>query len=138
MSSLRKICLIGCIALLLASATTAVSFAQLREQPGLLKRIWPFGRQQQAVPLAPETADKGEKSGKSDEGEPPLIAPFLRNKIDINTCTLEQIQSLPGVNAAMGAHIFAGRPYRDLQDLQRDGVPLNVVQGLRSKITFGR
>jgi len=132
MSSLRKTCLIGSVALLLASATAAVSFAQLREQPELLRRMWPFGRAQQPVPLAPESTDK------VDNGERPLIAPFVSSKIDVNTCTLEQLQNLPGVSASLGARIFAGRPYRDYQDLQRDGVPLNVVQGLRNKITFGR
>ncbi len=132
MRSLPKTCLIGGIALLLVSATATVSFAQLREQPELLRRLWPFGRQQQPVPLAPESTDA------ADDGKRPLVAPFVVRKIDINTCTLAQLQNLPGVDAAMGAHLFAGRPYRDYQDLQRDGVPLNVVQGLRNKITFGR
>ena len=135
MRSLRKTCLIGGVALLLASATAAVSCAQLREQPELLRRLWPFGRQQQPVGLAPEPTDT---TADVADGKRPLIAPFVVRKIDINTCTLQQLQNLPGVSAAMGAHIFAGRPYRDYQDLQRDDVPLSVVQGLRSKITFGR
>jgi hypothetical protein len=33
---------------------------------------------------------------------------------------------------------MAGRPYRNFEDLERDGVPLNVVSGLRGKISFGR
>jgi len=132
MSSLRKTCLIGGIALVLASAMATVSYAQLREQGVLLRLLWPFGRQQPPVPLAPESTDA------TDEGERPLIAPFVVSKIDINTCTLQQLQSLPGVSASLGARLFAGRPYRDYQDLQRDGVPLNVVQGLRGKVTFSR
>ncbi|MEX0676374.1 MAG: helix-hairpin-helix domain-containing protein [Pirellulales bacterium] len=128
MNSLRKTCLVGGAALLLGAATSATTFAQLREQPELLRRLWPFGREQQPVPLASQPAKVAKR---------PLIAPFVPRKIDINSCMLQQLQDLPGVGPGMAAHIMAGRPYRDFQDLERDGVPLNVVGGLRGVITFG-
>lgn len=59
------------------------------------------------------------------------------NKIDLNTCTLEQLQNLPGVGAAMGAHIMAGRPYRNFDDLARDGVPLSTIDRIRSLVKVG-
>ena len=59
------------------------------------------------------------------------------NKVDLNTCTLEQLQNLPGVGAAMGAHIMAGRPYRSFDDLARDGVPLSTIDQIRSLVTLG-
>ena len=59
------------------------------------------------------------------------------NKIDLNNCTLEQLQNLPGVGAAMGAHIMAGRPYRTFDDLARDGVPLNTIEQIRELVTVG-
>ena len=59
------------------------------------------------------------------------------NKIDLNTCTLEQLQNLPGVGAAMGAHIMAGRPYRSFDDLARDGVPLSTIDQIRSLVKVG-
>jgi DNA uptake protein ComE-like DNA-binding protein len=59
------------------------------------------------------------------------------NKIDLNTCTLEQLQNLPGVGAAMGAHIMAGRPYRNFDDLARDGVPLSTINQIRPLVTLG-
>ena len=59
------------------------------------------------------------------------------NKIDLNNCTLEQLQNLPGVGAAMGAHIMAGRPYHDFDDLARDGVPLNTIEQIRGLVTVG-
>jgi DNA uptake protein ComE-like DNA-binding protein len=59
------------------------------------------------------------------------------NKIDLNTCSLEQLQNLPGVGAAMGAHIMAGRPYRNFDDLARDGVPLNTIEQIRPLVTVG-
>jgi competence protein ComEA len=76
-------------------------------------------------------------STETTEPERPLVAPFVPGKININTCTLAEIQALPGVSPAMGAHILAGRPYRNFQDLERDGVPLNVVARLRGVVTFG-
>jgi len=63
--------------------------------------------------------------------------PSSINKIDINNCTLEQLQNLPGVGAAMGGHIMAGRPYRNFDDLARNGVPLNTIERLRPLITMG-
>jgi DNA uptake protein ComE-like DNA-binding protein len=61
----------------------------------------------------------------------------LGGKVDLNSCTLEQLQNLPGVGPALGAHILAGRPYRDFDDLVRDGVPLSTVDQLRTRILFG-
>jgi DNA uptake protein ComE-like DNA-binding protein len=70
---------------------------------------------------------------------PAVARPLGRaNKIDVNSCTLEELQNLPGVGAAMGAHIMAGRPYRDFDDLSRDGVPLSTVDQIRAQVSFGR
>lgn len=137
MRRVRKICRISAFALLVVGVTAAASFGQLQKQPELLRRLWPFGRQQQPVPLlAKQPLEPAPQPVKAAKRERRLIAPFVATKIDINLCTLEQLQNLPGVGPALGAHIMAGRPYRDFEDLERDGVPLNVVQGLRSKVTF--
>lgn len=135
MNGLQKSCLIGGLALVLGGTSASVGFAQLHEQSTLLRMLWPFGRQQNPVPLAPQGAAE---SKAEPEGDRPLVAPFVPRKIDINTCTLAQLQSLPGVTASQAARIFAGRPYRNYADLERDGIPLTVVQGLRGNISFGR
>jgi DNA uptake protein ComE-like DNA-binding protein len=75
-----------------------------------------------------------------DEREPQVARqrrPVAANKIDINNCTLEQLQNLPGVGPAMGGHIMAGRPYRNFEDLARNGVPLNTIERLRPLIRMG-
>ncbi len=59
------------------------------------------------------------------------------DKINLNTCTLEELQNLPGVGPAMGAHIMAGRPYESLDDLARDGVPLSTIEQIRSLVILG-
>ncbi len=37
----------------------------------------------------------------------------------------------------MGAHLMAGRPYRTLGDLARDGVPLDTIQKIAPLIVTG-
>jgi Helix-hairpin-helix motif len=130
MTALRKICLLGAAALLVVAAGST-SYAQLREQPELLRRLWPFGQVHRPVPLLPESTEA------APDEKRPLVAPFVVSKVNINTCSLAELQNLPGVNAAMGAHILAGRPYRNFDDLERDGVPLNVISQFRKSITFG-
>ncbi len=141
--TLRKIALSLVAAWTLCGLWAPRCQAQLQKPPELILRLWPFFRSTRPVPQLPEPTDE---SAPADKAEPdlakakatkPLIAPFVPMKIDVNRCTLEQLQNLPGVGPSMGAHIMAGRPYDDYEDLQRDGVPLNVVQGLKGKITFG-
>jgi DNA uptake protein ComE-like DNA-binding protein len=60
------------------------------------------------------------------------------DKIDLNSCTLEQLQNLPGVGAAMAAHIMAGRPYYNFDDLVRDGVPLSTIDRIRPLVKMER
>lgn len=132
MRSLRQSCRVAALAVLVTATVTTASFAQLREQPELLRRLWPFGRQQRPVPLLPAASEP------AAEEERPLIAEFVPRKIDINSATLSELQRLPGVNPSMGTRMFVGRPYRNFADLERDGIPLNVVQGLRGRIIFGR
>jgi competence protein ComEA len=63
-------------------------------------------------------------------------APYA-TKINLNRASLEQIQSLPGVGPGLGAHILAGRPYRTLADLARDGVPFPTLEKIAPLITLG-
>jgi len=37
--------------------------------------------------------------------------------LDLNTATKDQLRSLPGITAAEGDHVIAGRPYHDPQEL---------------------
>jgi hypothetical protein len=128
MGSCRRACLWLVLAAAASQIMAEVSFAQLREPPVLLRMLWPFGQQRVPAPLARQDRPRPRRV---------LIAPFVLPKVDINTCTLADLQNLPGVDASMAAHIFAGRPYRDFGDLQRDGVPLNTVERLRGVISFG-
>ncbi len=129
----------ACVAMIALMVTAGVlappCHAQVPQTPELLLRLWPLFRSSRPVPLLPSGDDV--KPTGEDQPKRPLIAPFPQQKLNINTCRLMDLQDLPGVGPAMGAHIMAGRPYRDFQDLERDGVPLDVVQGLKGKISFG-
>jgi DNA uptake protein ComE-like DNA-binding protein len=59
------------------------------------------------------------------------------NKVDLNSASLEQLQNLPGVEPGMAAHILAGRPYMIMDDLARNGIPLNTIERIRPLVTLG-
>jgi competence protein ComEA len=52
-------------------------------------------------------------AAKDDEDKP---------KVNLNTATEEQLQTLPGVSAARAKQIVAGRPYKSVKDLKTAGL----------------
>jgi hypothetical protein len=116
----------------------AISYGEDEAQLAKVRPLLPFFQIRGPLPLYAD----GQAGQTAEEAQPkkrrPLVAPFVRPKININTATLAELQSLPGVDPAMAAHILAGRPYRDFGDLERNGVPLNVVSRLRGTVTVGR
>lgn len=130
-SRLRIVVVAACP--LLFSVTFAAScHAQIQKPPGLLVRLWPLYRSTRPAVQLPEPLPT-----EVHEQRRPLVAPYVPRKLDINSASFSDIQNLPGISSSMAARIFAGRPYRNLNDLRRDGIPLNVVQGLESQILFG-
>jgi hypothetical protein len=129
MRLLRKRCL-GVVAALLLSLSATVCRADIQPVPELLVRLWPFFRSTRPVVLLPEDHNPVEKRRS-------LVAPFVARKVDINSASFSELQDLPGIDSAMAARIFAGRPYRTVQDLERNGIPLDIVQDLADQVTFG-
>jgi len=123
MSSRPKALLTCAAAVVLVGLLAADGFAQRRPQGVLLRMLWPFFQQHRPCMVLP-----------LERLIPPAPRPAL---VNVNSCTLEQLQGLPGVGPALGARIMAGRPYRNFEDLERNGVPLNTVERLRGAITFG-
>ena len=56
-------------------------------------------------------------------------------KIDINSATEAQLESLPGVGAATAKKIIAGRPYSSVSDLKRAGVSQRTINQLEPSVT---
>ena len=59
--------------------------------------------------------------------------------IDVNSASLEQLQTLPGVNAKVAADIIKNRPFKDLTDLDArvKGIGKKSAKKLAPLITFG-
>lgn len=74
-----------------------------------------------------------ERSKKS--GRPDSIAPGT--KIDLNTASQKELESLPGVGAATARKIIAGRPFKSAADLSRAGVNVKTIEKITPMVTAG-
>lgn len=140
-SNVSIVCRLSLVALACASGSAWAAAAEIRPESMPISKNWKrsfasaetlpapaparrlIGSLQTAVPRAMPVAQP--------RGGPGSI------KIDINHCTLAELQGLPGVDASTGARLMAGRPFRDFDDLSRDGIPLNVIDQIRPLVTFG-
>jgi DNA uptake protein ComE-like DNA-binding protein len=57
--------------------------------------------------------------------------------IDLNTASESQLDALPGVGPATAKKIIAGRPYSNVADLARAGVPQRTISQISSLVTAG-
>ncbi len=57
--------------------------------------------------------------------------------INLNTASPRDLQSLPGVGAAVAKRIVAGRPYASVEDLTRAGVSRKTIETISSMVTAG-
>ena len=69
---------------------------------------------------------------------PPVsLPPLPLVLLPINTATQGQLESLPGIGPTLAQRIIAGRPYRNMQDLQRvKGIGVRKLAAIQDKIAF--
>lgn len=73
--------------------------------------------------------------------KPATAAPAARttagSKVDINSATAAQLDSLPGIGAVRSAAIIAGRPYTDLQELVTKSIlSQGVLDGAKASMAL--
>jgi DNA uptake protein ComE-like DNA-binding protein len=60
------------------------------------------------------------------------------DKIDINSASQADLESLPGVGAATATKIIAGRPFSSVSDLSRAGVSADTIAKIKPLVKAGR
>ena len=59
-------------------------------------------------------------------------------RVDVNSASLQTLETLPGVGPAVAKRIEEGRPYNSLQDLEKvKGLGKARIEAMRDKVIFG-
>jgi competence protein ComEA len=61
-----------------------------------------------------------------------------KTKVDVNSATVETLQTLPGIGPTLADRIVAGRPYKNADDLSKvKGLSKSKIDAIQNQITFG-
>lgn len=58
---------------------------------------------------------------------PPGFRAVEQKVVELNTATLAEVETLPGITPEYAQKIIAGRPYRSMADLARTGIPRTIL-----------
>jgi DNA uptake protein ComE-like DNA-binding protein len=61
--------------------------------------------------------------------------PATQSRIDLNTATAKELQTLPGIGKVTADKIIAGRPYLSVADLSRAGVSTRQIDLITPLVT---
>lgn len=92
-----------------------------------------------ALPITPDN-DKSLTPTRAAKKSPPSPSQPVEQRINLNTATQSQLESLPGVGPALAKRIIAARqqkPFRSLEDLdQVSGVGPKLLDKLKDHVTW--
>jgi hypothetical protein len=74
-------------------------------------------------------------SGKSKNKKQSDQTQQTATKVDLNTASDKELDSLPGVGPATVKKIVAGRPYSSVDDLKKAGVSQSQIEKIRGLVT---
>ena len=83
------------------------------------------------------TADETSKKSKSSKPttESSSKSTNTNAKVDLNTGSEKDLESLPGVGSATAKKIMAGRPYSSVDDLSKAGVSASTIKKIAPLVT---
>jgi hypothetical protein len=61
---------------------------------------------------------------------PPGVKVVEQKVVELNSATLAEIETLPGITPDYARKIIAGRPYQSIADLARTGVPRSILDDI--------
>ncbi len=83
----------------------------------------------------PKEGEVAVDSGAGNETGQGSVAGEVAGKININTASSSQLETLPGVGPAYAKKIIDGRPYKNIEDIQKvSGIGVKTFEKLKDKI----
>jgi hypothetical protein len=61
---------------------------------------------------------------------PPGFKVVEQKVVELNSATLAEIETIPGITPEYAKKIIAGRPYQSISDLARTGIPKNILDDI--------
>ena len=97
-----------------------------------------WAQAQQPSPSAPGRAAPARPSPAVTSPAPAAApAAAATRRVDINSASAAQLDSLPGIGPARAKAIIAGRPYTEMKDLETKSVlPAGVLSGIRDRVAL--
>jgi DNA uptake protein ComE-like DNA-binding protein len=84
------------------------------------------------VPLSAQSKKSKSETKQSQSAQTPT------GKVDLNTASQKDLESLPGVGAATAKKIIAGRPYSSVADLKKAGVSQSTIDKIQGQVTVSQ